>query len=89
MPDHHNDYSPQAHAVLFTTPTALTLDVRLTPLERNGWQVGRMLRAADGRSSMANLVQLRSHLTSTPLGTARRLRDGLACPHHVTVYAAW
>lgn len=68
MTGYNSDYTPQAHEALFTTPTALMLDVRLTPLERNGWQVLRMLRAADGRSSLANLAQLRRYLTSTPLG---------------------
>lgn len=52
----------------FTTPTALMLDARLTPLERNGWQVLRMLRAPDGISSLASLGQLRRYLTSIPLG---------------------
>lgn len=49
---------------LLTTPTALMLDTRLTPLERNGWQVLRMLRASDGTSSLASLGQLRRYLTS-------------------------
>ena len=55
------------------------LDARLTPLERNGWQVLRMLRSAEGISPLANLGQLRRYLTSTPLGqragyeTARRV----------------
>lgn len=53
---------------LLTTPTALMLDTRLTPLERNGWQVLRMLRASDGTSSLASLGQLRRYLTSIPLG---------------------
>lgn len=49
---------------------------RLTPLERNGWQV---LRSSEGISPLANLGQLRRYLTSTPLGqragyeTARRV----------------
>lgn len=56
------------HNTQFTTPTALMLDARLTPLERNGWQVLRMLRAPDGISSLASLGQLRRYLTSIPLG---------------------
>lgn len=52
----------------FATPTALMLDARLTPLERNGWQVLRMLRSPDGISSLASLGQLRRYLTSIPLG---------------------
>lgn len=39
------------------------LDARLTPLERNGWQVLRMLRSAEGISPLANLGQLRRYLT--------------------------
>ncbi|AMS16088.1 hypothetical protein A3218_17900 [Pseudomonas chlororaphis] len=68
MADYRSDFTPQAPEALFTTPTALMLDIRLTPLERNGWQVLRMLRTMDGRSSLANLAQLRRYLTSTPLG---------------------
>ncbi|MFK1433905.1 STY4528 family pathogenicity island replication protein [Pseudomonas aeruginosa] len=68
MADYHGNITPQAPDALFTTPTALMLDIRLTPLERNGWQVLRMLRADDGRSSLANLAQLRRYLTATPLG---------------------
>ncbi|MDH1624084.1 STY4528 family pathogenicity island replication protein [Stutzerimonas stutzeri] len=56
------------HNTQFATPTALMLDARLTPLERNGWQVLRMLRAPDGISSLASLGQLRRYLTSIPLG---------------------
>ncbi|WP_200581057.1 hypothetical protein [Kosakonia sp. S42] len=42
--------------------------IRLTPLERNGWQVLRMLRTTEGISPLVNLGQLRRYLTSTPLG---------------------
>ncbi|WP_232105948.1 STY4528 family pathogenicity island replication protein, partial [Pseudomonas parafulva] len=56
------------HNTKFATPTALMLDARLTPLERNGWQMLRMLRAPDGISSLASLGQLRRYLTSIPLG---------------------
>ncbi|HEL3170747.1 TPA: hypothetical protein UMF63_001876 [Stenotrophomonas maltophilia] len=68
MADNQSNSFPQAHAALFTVPTALMLDIRLTPLERNAWQVLRMLHAADGRSALANLAQLRRYLTATPLG---------------------
>lgn len=79
MPDHHNRHNPLGQDALFTTPASLMLDARLTPLERNGWQVLRMLRSAEGISPLANLGQLRRYLTSTPLGqragyeTARRV----------------
>jgi hypothetical protein len=64
-PAHHNLHG---HDASFTTPTALMLDTRLTPLERNGWQVLRMMRAPDSTSPLANLGQLRRYLASTPLG---------------------
>ena len=35
MADHHDHHNPQGLNALFTTPTALMLDTRLTPLERN------------------------------------------------------
>ncbi|HBX55496.1 MAG: hypothetical protein CL536_07790 [Alcaligenaceae bacterium] len=79
MADHHDHHNPQGLNALFTTPTALMLDTRLTPLERNAWQVLRMLRGADGLSPLASLGQLRRYLTTTPLGqragylTARRV----------------
>lgn len=79
MADHHNRHNPLGQDALFTTPASLMLDARLTPLERNGWQVLRMLRSAEGISPLANLGQLRRYLTSTPLGqragyeTARRV----------------
>ncbi len=68
MADHHTRHNPLGQDALFTTPAALMLDARLTPLERNGWQVLRMLRSAEGISPLANLGQLRRYLTSTPLG---------------------
>lgn len=79
MAAHLIHHIPHGHNASFTTPTALMLDTRLTPLERNGWQVLRMLRSAEDISPLANLGQLRRYLTSTPLGqragyeTARRV----------------
>lgn len=79
MADHHTRHNPLGQDALFTTPASLMLDARLTPLERSGWQVLRMLRSAEGISPLANLGQLRRYLTSTPLGqragyeTARRV----------------
>ena len=79
MTDHHARQNPLEQDTLFTTPASLMLDARLTPLERNGWQVLRMLRSAEGISPLTNLGQLRRYLTSTPLGqragyeTARRV----------------
>lgn len=68
MADHRTRHNPPEQDALFTTPISLMLDARLTPLERNGWQVLRMLRSAEGISPLANLGQLRRYLTSTPLG---------------------
>ena len=68
MADHHTRHNPPGQDALFATPASLMLDARLTPLERNGWQVLRMLRSAEGISPLANLGQLRRYLTSTPLG---------------------
>jgi len=79
MADHHTRHNPLGQDALFATPASLMLDARLTPLERNGWQVLRMLRSAEDISPLANLGQLRRYLTSTPLGqragyeTARRV----------------
>ena len=68
MADQHTRHNSLGQDALFTTPASLMLDARLTPLERNGWQVLRMLRSAEGISPLANLGQLRRYLTSTPLG---------------------
>lgn len=68
MADHHTRHNPLGQDALFATPASLMLDARLTPLERNGWQVLRMLRSAEGISPLSNLGQLRRYLTTTPLG---------------------
>ncbi|WP_454692611.1 hypothetical protein [Achromobacter aloeverae] len=54
MAEHHARHNPLGQDALFTTPASLMLDARLTPLERNGWQVLRMLRSAEGISPLAN-----------------------------------
>lgn len=75
----------------FTTPIALLVDPRLTPLERNGWQVLRMLSSPDGVSSLTSLSQLRRYLSTTPLGqragyeTARRVLKVLRLTGWVTL----
>lgn len=76
MSDRSHHPHPQAHDTTFATPVKLMLDTRLTPVERNGWQVLRMLRAADGISPLASLGQLRRYLTSTPLGQQAGLETG-------------
>ncbi|WP_047229082.1 STY4528 family pathogenicity island replication protein [Pseudomonas brassicacearum] len=68
MVDLRTHQNSQDQEALRTTLTALMLDVRLTPLERNGWQVLHMLRTADGLSPLVNMGQLRRYLTCTPCG---------------------
>ncbi len=68
MADQRTHQNSQDQAALRTTLKALILDVRLTPLERNGWQVLHMLRTADGLSPLVNMGQLRRYLTCTPCG---------------------
>lgn len=50
-------------------PRALLLDKRLTPLERNAWQVFRMLLNEDGITAFPTYDQLAPYLTSTPCAT--------------------
>jgi len=49
-----------------SVPRALLLDRRLTPLERNAWQVFRLLLNADGVTAFPTYDQLRLYLASTP-----------------------
>lgn len=51
-----------------TVPRALLLDTRLTPLERNAWQVFRLLLNDDGVTTFPTYDQLRRYLTSVPCG---------------------
>jgi hypothetical protein len=51
-----------------TVPRALLLDGRLTPLERNAWQVFRMLMNDDGITAFPTYDQLRRYLSSVPCG---------------------
>jgi len=54
-----------------SVPRTLLLDRRLTPLERNAWQVFRLMLNEDGITAFPTYEQLRSWLTSTPCaGTA-------------------
>lgn len=56
-------YSGNRHE---TVPQALFHDARLTPLERNAWQVLRMLLHTEGISALPTYERLRPFLTSTP-----------------------
>lgn len=47
-------------------PRALFLDRRLTPLERNAWQIIRMMVNEDGVTAFPTYAQLRPYLASAP-----------------------
>jgi len=51
-----------------TVPRALFLDKRLTPLERNAWQVFRLQLNDDGITAFPTYDQLRPYLASMPCG---------------------
>lgn len=53
-------------------PRRLLLDNRLTPLERNAWQVFRLLLNDDGLTSFPTYEQLRPYLASSPYKLASR-----------------
>ncbi|EJO93293.1 hypothetical protein A471_13881 [Ectopseudomonas mendocina DLHK] len=56
-------YSGNRHE---SVPRALFLDTRLTPLERNTWQIIRLMLNADGVTAFPTYDQLRPYLASTP-----------------------
>lgn len=53
-------------------PRRLLLDNRLTPLERNAWQVFHLLLNDDGLTSFPTYEQLRPYLASSPFKVASR-----------------
>jgi hypothetical protein len=55
-----------------SVPRRLLLDNRLTPLERNAWQVFRLLLNEDGLTSFPTYEQLRPYLASSPFKLASR-----------------
>lgn len=69
---------PEKAGLLFTgnphgsVPRRLLLDERLTPLERNAWQVFRLLLNDDGLTSFPTYEQLRPYLASSPFRLASR-----------------
>ncbi|EXL06463.1 hypothetical protein BG46_17055 [Brucella anthropi] len=60
-----------------SVPRALLLDRRLTPLERNAWQVFRVLLNDDGITSFPTYDQLAPYLASMPC-TARASHETVA-----------
>ncbi|MEW9897993.1 STY4528 family pathogenicity island replication protein [Chitinivorax sp. PXF-14] len=59
-------YSGNRHE---SVPRALFLDRRLTPLERNAWQVFRLQLNDDGVTAFPTYDQLRPYLASIPCGS--------------------
>ena len=59
----HFVYSGQPHDCV---PRALLLDRRLSPLERNTWQVIRLLLNGDGITTLPTYERLRPFLTTSP-----------------------
>lgn len=55
-----------------SVPRRLLLDNRLTPLERNAWQVFRLLLNDDGLTSFPTYEQLRPYLAASPFKLASR-----------------
>lgn len=51
-----------------TVPRALFLDIRLTPLERNAWQIIRLQLLDNGTTVFPSYEQLRPFLASVPCG---------------------
>jgi hypothetical protein len=67
-----------------SVPRALFLDRRLTPLERNAWQICRMRLNADGITAMPTYAQLRPLLASMlcgPLASHETVAHALIVPH--------
>ncbi|MCI4239423.1 hypothetical protein F6X50_08435 [Dickeya dianthicola] len=60
-----------------SVPRALLMDRRLTPLERNGWQVFRLMLTEDGITAMPTYDQLAPWLASMPC-TARASHETVA-----------
>ena len=60
-----------------SVPRALFLDRRLTPLERNAWQVFRLLLNDDGVTAFPTYERLRPYLASMPC-TARASHETVA-----------
>ena len=73
-------YSGNRHE---SVPRALFLDRRLTPLERNAWQVFRLQLNDDGVTAFPTYDQLRPYLASMPCAasTAHRGEAFDACRH--------
>jgi hypothetical protein len=55
-----------------TVPRRLLLDNRLTPMERNAWQVFRLLLNDDGLTSFPTYEQLQPYLAASPFKMASR-----------------
>ncbi len=61
-----------------SVPRALLTDNRLTPLERNAWQVFRLLLNDDGITALPTYDQLAPWLASMPCATRAHMKRSLA-----------
>ncbi len=68
-------YSGNRHE---SVPRALFLDRRLTPLERNAWQVFRLQLNDDGVTAFPTYEQLRPYLARCRAGRGPRTRPSRA-----------
>ncbi len=86
--------SPHADGFIFSgnrhdsVPRALLLDKRLTPLERNAWQVLRLLLNDDGITAFPTYDQLAPWLASMPC-TARASHETVARALHLLRLTRW
>ncbi|MDM9652647.1 STY4528 family pathogenicity island replication protein [Pseudomonas sp. NPDC077186] len=68
----HREHTPASDGFLYSgnrhesVPRALFLDRRLTPLERNAWQIIRLMLNADGVTAFPTYDELRPYLASMP-----------------------
>ncbi|WP_418954745.1 hypothetical protein [Sutterella wadsworthensis] len=84
MAGHRTHHNPLEQDTLFTTPASFMLDARLTPLERNGWQVPRSSerpcaqRAVSGSRKRPQLPTGLPALLQSSIGHENNLVDRVA-----------
>ena len=80
----HADGAPLPDGFLFSgnrhesVPRALFFDTRLTPLERNAWQICRMRLSADGITTLPTYEQRAPCSPRCPAGRRHRTRASRA-----------
>ena len=68
-----------------SVPRTLFLDRRLTPLERNAWQVFRLQLNDDGVTAFPTYDQLRPYLASMPCAAQASHETVATRPNHIRV----